>query len=143
MNYTKQVKSFADHLVCSYAKYDANDQCYTLNIFDLADFDRHELASLMIASDSSLANEATSVDNPAYDRTMLPALIKHMSDTTNADLKNDFVQAWQEGVSYYVADLMQELIDECCADRLHGVKNEHGYYATRNTVTGDIQWRHL
>ena len=142
MNYSKQILEFADHLVFHYAKYNAADGGYSLDISKISDFDRHEFAAIIMASDDGYANEATGCDNPWYDKIMLPALLSYLKNSTDKDAQIEFNKAWLEGVSKYFEDTMQELIDEKCNERLHEEHNEHGYYGHISRQTGELEWRH-
>lgn len=111
----KTSHELADLLVFHYSKYESKQ--YLLNVRNIPEFDLHELASLIINEDIELAREATSCDNPHYESLMLPALVKHMRNSTDATLRNDFDEAWLEGITLYLERTMQNLIDDHCRER--------------------------
>lgn len=113
----KTSHELADLLVFHYSKYDSLSKQYILNVRNIPEFDLHELASLIMHEDTELAKEATSFDNPHYERTMLPALINHMKSSTDNTLRNDFDEAWLEGITLYLERTMQNLIDDHCRER--------------------------
>ena len=112
MNHSKQTKNLASELAHHYAKFDTMLKQYTIDLSDLADFDRHELAASIMASDDSCASEAVGPDNSAYDNKMLPALLRFMKNSTDKDEEIEFVKEWRDGVTSYFNDTMQELLDE-------------------------------
>lgn len=140
MNYTKQVNSFADNLVFQYATYNDLSGCYELFIEDIADFDLHEFAEVIMSSDKMLAAEATSPDNISYEKLMLPALLAYLKDTTDRDNEIEFTKVWREGVTSYFSNIMQELINKHCNDRIHGEHNEEGFYSHKRPDNGENYW---
>jgi hypothetical protein len=131
----------ADTLVFHYSKYDSFSNNYSLSIKNIPEFDLHELASLIIKEEPELAKEATSVDNPHYETLMLPALIKHMECSTDKSLRNDFDEAWLEGITLYLERTMQNLIDDQCRERAFRQREASNYYPIPNRNTGEIEWR--
>lgn len=138
MNYTKEVLDFAEHLAFHYAKYDGDT--YNLHICSLPDFEVHKFAATIMASDDAYANEATGCDNPWYEKTMLPALLTYLKNSTDRDEKIEFNKAWLEGVSKYFETSMQELINEACNERLHSEMNDAGFYGHYDRNHGDFVW---
>lgn len=111
-NFSDQVYRIARDLSSYYMNHD--DGVVYLN--DIPDFDLHELASLIIASDHNYASEATGYDNPAYEKKMLPALTKYLADTTDKDNTIAFQEAWRDGVTAYLMDVMEELLNQEISD---------------------------
>lgn len=105
------LQSFAHKIVCDHACYNDDVEQYDLAVSDLPDFIRHEFAAKIMSFDSDYANEANGADNAAYESTMLPALLKFLKNSTDRDLEIQFTNAWRDGVTSYMADKMQELID--------------------------------
>ncbi len=131
MNYSKETIRFVDSLVHSYAKLDSLDKCFSIDIYDIPDFDLHELSALLISQDDSLANESTGADNPFYEKNMLPALIKYMSNTTNKEMESEFNKAWRDGISAYHNLIIVGLLDE----RLTEYNYDQGYTSLENVGT--------
>jgi hypothetical protein len=140
MNYNKQVNSFAGNLVFHYATYNNFSGCYELDLSDIEDFDLHEFAQVIMSSDNMLAAEATSPDNISYEKIMLPALLAHLKDTTDRDNEIEFIKIWREGVTSYFSNIMQELINEHCNNRIHSEHNEEGFYAHKRPDNGETYW---
>ncbi len=137
----KTSHELADSLVFHYSKYDSFSKKYILNVRNIPEFDLHELASFLIKEDIELGREATSCDNPYYESMMLPALIKHMGRSTDASLRNDFDEAWLEGITLYLERTMQNLIDDHCRERAFRQQESQGYHPIQNRETGEIEWR--
>lgn len=112
MKYSKDIIHFSNQLVFHYAKFDNLSDCYTLSLSDIADFDLHEFAALIMQSDISHASEATGPDNPSYETKMLPALINFLSKSYDKDEKIEFLCAWKEGITSYFSNTMEELLWE-------------------------------
>lgn len=126
MDVSKEARRFVRNLVTNYARYDSDS--YKLHILDLSDFDRHEFASLMMQLDDEIAAEATGLDNPSYQEKMLPALLKHLQNTTNRENEIDFNKAWSQGIASYFDDTLQAMINEECDEYYHEVNNIRGFY---------------
>lgn len=107
MNYSKETRSFAYSLVQAYAKYDHLAEQFVLQVEDLADFDLNKLTSLLMLDEPEMAKEATGPDNDKYKNHMLPALTLYLTDTTNLSNQLDFVEAWQEGITFYFMNEME------------------------------------
>ena len=140
MNYSKQTISFVDHLVDHYAKFDKLSQCYSLDISDISDFDIHEFSTFLMLEDESWASEATGPDNPSYEKTMMPALLRYMKNTTDKDEEIEFTKAWRDGVASYFTKSMQELIDERCNDKLYDENEEAGYFPRHHPDNNELYW---
>ena len=139
MKYSKEIIQFVNGLVSHYATYSTRNDSYSLDIHDVADFDLNELASLIMASDEAYASEATGFDNPNYEKTMLPALIKFMKNSSN-DQTYEFNEAWTNGIVDYFSKPIQELINEQCKYHLHSINNEKRFYARKDQQTGENYW---
>jgi len=140
MSYTKQVNSFADNLVFHYAK-QRSSGFYKLDINEISDFELNDFAHIIMSSDEGLASEATGPDNPAYQKAMLPALITYLKDTTDKDNEILFNKIWREGVTSYFYNIMQELIDEHCNDRIHNEDSLSGFYNNPSVDRSEMHWR--
>ncbi len=140
MNYSKQTTSYAKELVSNYATFDKYSQTYSIDIDDMPDFDVHALCTLIMNDDESLASEANSVDNPAYEKTMYPALIQYMKDTTNRDNEIEFTKAWRDGVASYFTKTIQELLDELCIDRTNSDYGNAELYSRHRSDNGERYW---
>ncbi len=129
MNYSKQTRILASELAHHYATFDTTIKQYIINLSDLADFDRHELAASMMSEDDSLSSEATGLDNPAYTEKMLPALLHFMQNSTDKDEEIEFAREWKEGVTSYFTNHMQELLDEY----VYNMNDEQGFLHDEDT----------
>jgi hypothetical protein len=109
-------KELARDLVAHYAKFDNTIRQYTIHYDDLNDFDQQQLAGLIMGSDDSYASESTGPDNPAYDKKMLPALLRFLKNTTDRDEEIEFVKEWRDGVTSYFRNCMEELLDDACLE---------------------------
>jgi hypothetical protein len=139
MRIAKDILRFAADLVSHYATYDRIGGYYQLNVFDLPDTDLHEFAQLYMR-DPDLSSEANGADNPAYDKYMLPALLRYMQNTSDRDNEIEFKHEWVKGVTSYFLKSMQEAIDEECNKYLHSIRNEAGLYAHKRPDNGEIFW---
>lgn len=109
-NYSKQVKSLVTSLVNNYSKFDKDDKKYFIDLTFIPDFDLDSLAAYLINENHHLSNEATSSDNPLYDKVMRPALFKFMN-STHRDDQVEFARAWKEGVTNYCLGEIKDLLD--------------------------------
>jgi hypothetical protein len=128
MNYSKQTISFARDLVSEYSKFDKFSQSYTIRLEDIHDFDLHEFCALLMSEDESWACEATGPDNPAYEKTMLPALLLFMKHSTNRDKQIEFNKTWSAGIASYFSKSMTELLEEECNYKTHSEFNDSDLY---------------
>jgi len=136
MEHSNNTIIFAYNLVCHYSKYDHISECHTLSISNISDFDLHELSSFLMAENQDYAVEATGPDNPNYEKTMLPALIKYMKNVTDKDEKIEFNNAWKEGITNYFENTMLQLLSE----QLDKYNQEYGYIDSddNSKYTNDI-----
>lgn len=125
----KDLRYFASECVDNYATYDKCDDFYSLDVSELPDFVQHEFAALIIASDDAYASEASGPDNKHWDSKMLPALIRHLANSTDKDETIEFNRVWRDCITDYMSGTMQELIE----DALDEYNSEHGY-------THDMSW---
>lgn len=140
MNYSKQTLSFAKDLVSYYSKFDKYSQAYTVSLDDIPDFDIHAFSTFIMLEDEMVGAEATGPDNPAYEKTMMPALLRYMKNTTDRDEEIEFTKAWRDGIASYFNKSMQELLDELCVDRTHDEFNDAGLYARHRPDNGELYW---
>lgn len=125
----KDLRCFASECVDHYATFDKSDDFYSLDVSELPDFVQHEFAALIIASDDAYASEATGPDNKHWDSKMLPALIRHLANSTDKDETIEFNRIWRDCITDYMSGTMQELIE----DALDEYNSENGY-------THDMSW---
>jgi hypothetical protein len=106
-----QIKNFADECVSHYAKYDREDDFYSILIDDLPDFVQHEFAAMIMTSEDEWASEATGPDNKHWDTKMLPALTRYLKNSTDKDEAIEFNNVWRDCVTDYMTNRMQELLE--------------------------------
>lgn len=140
MQHSKQTHQFVESLIFHYAKFDQRHDAYFLKVRDLPEFEVHALSATIMESDHGYANEATGCDNPDYEKTMLPALLKYMKDPSDKDEEIEFKRAWLTGVSNYFTNEIQILLNDACEKHLHRKRNEDEIYAFRSSRDGDIYW---
>lgn len=107
-------ESFAYYLASEYSKYVKDDYPkgrYELDICDIPDNERREFAALIMASDDSLASEATGPDNSLFDKKMLPSLVAYMKNPSDMDSMARLAEDWANGTSSYLRTKMQDMID--------------------------------
>lgn len=105
---------FANHLIMEYSVVNYDDRPrgrYELDIDNVPQDERREFASLILASDDSLASEATGPDNGLFQKQMLPSLLSYMKNPTDLDSMSRLAEDWADGTSNYLKTRMQELID--------------------------------
>lgn len=141
-NYSKELRNFASHLVSHYSRFDRLSQCYTISVNDIADFDIHEFSALIMQSDDAYASEAMGSDNSAYKKTMLPALLTFMKNTTDKDNEIEFVKAWKDGVAQYHTGVMNDLLDRAVEkyNQDEGFTNKEDTGCRRDAGQGAQQW---
>lgn len=110
MKYSREARNFANTLISIYAKYNSSSNAFELNIFDVPDFHQQEFASILLRNEDVSPSESTSYDNPHYEKEMLPALIRFLANSEK-DNEIDFINSWRNGVTNYLKDSMEELIN--------------------------------
>lgn len=106
------IKDYVHQLIYHYAIFDELSNQYVLELNDIPDFDVMRFASILMLENQDYAAEATGCDNKYFERSMLPALITYLYDTTNRDNMYEFSRIWREGVTNYFWNKMQELIND-------------------------------
>jgi hypothetical protein len=112
---TTHIKKFISSLVNNYAEFDKVDGFYTIDLVRLPESELEEFAALIMQQDKAWASEATGLDNPAYEESMLPALNLYLSNPTK-DNEIEYLKTWREGVSIYfkrsfIENIFNELED--------------------------------
>jgi hypothetical protein len=125
MTHSKETLHLASTIVSHYARFDRLSRCYVLDICDVADFDLHEMCASLMKDNSSLSTEATGFDNPAYETSMLPAMIRWLENTTDKDSRIEFEAAWREGILSYFKDIINDLLE----NELQDYNSDRGYVA--------------
>lgn len=108
----KTLNGKLDDLIHAFAKYDHLSESYELQYHQLEDFHQQELASIVMASSEGYSSEATSFDNPDYEKKMLPSLIAYMANPFDRDLEIEFKEKWREGVANYFTNYISEALSE-------------------------------
>jgi len=84
----------------------------TLDPHDIPENDINNLTALILSQDDWLSSEANGPDNPEWERSMLPALLKTMQTQKNGYSMEEFHDVWTSGVRAYVMKTIAEMIDE-------------------------------
>ena len=110
-----QVRSCVSSLVDWYAER-ASNGLLTLDVPNIPESDINNLAGLILAQDTMLAGESTSADNPDWEKSMLPALIRSMRSQKTGYTTEEFHDIWTAGVRNYLMPYMNRMIEECLQD---------------------------
>lgn len=110
------IEQHARDLVCDYCEFDNTNNQYDLPLQELPDFILYRFASHILECEPEYAYEAVGPDNPAFLPTMLPKLIRYISNITDKDIEIEFVNAWREGVTSYMHNKMQELLSDALSE---------------------------
>jgi len=124
MNSSTHIKKFISSLVSNYAEYNKIDGFYIVDLIKLPESELEEFSSLIMNHDLSWASEATSLDNPAYQESMLPALNHYLTNPTK-DNEIEYLKSWRTGVSSYFKKAFAEMM----FDELEYFNKEHGIWA--------------
>ena len=100
----KSIYRFAYSLVSIYSK-DGE-----LDINDISEFDLNEFASLLIKEEPALASEASGPDNIYWEKHMLPALIKYLANSHDAEEEKNYLRVWSKCIlSYFIPTIKDTL----------------------------------
>jgi hypothetical protein len=99
-NMNTTIKKFISSLVSNYAEYNKIDGFYSVDISRLPESELEDFSSLIMQKDKAWACEATGLDNPAYENSMLPALNLYLSNPSK-DNEIEYLNKWRKGVSVY------------------------------------------
>jgi hypothetical protein len=110
MNYSKETLKFISSLVREYAKFEKLDNAYDINLNSIPESELEEFSSLLMQHDNVLASEATGLDNPNYEKSMLPALTNFLKNP-NKDNEIEYMQTWREGIADYFKNTFYSLIE--------------------------------
>lgn len=125
MNLPKHIKKFISSVVCNYATYNKLDGFYIVDLVKLPESELEEFSSLIMNHDHTWACEATGLDNPAYEDSMLPSLNLYLSNPYDKDNEIKYLQSWRDGVSSY----FKITFTECILNELEDFNREHGVWA--------------
>ncbi len=124
MNKSIHIKKFISSLVSNYAEFNKVDGFYTIDLVKLPESELEQFSSLIMEYDISLASEATGLDNPDYEFSMLPALNLYLRNPTK-DNETEYLSKWREGLCLYFKRLFVENI----FNELEDFNREHGIWA--------------
>jgi len=103
----KKINNFVTSLINNYCQYDNLSETYEIDINDIESDDLYKLCSLIMQDNPDLAIEATSIENPEYEKSMLPALKYCMANNSLS-----FEITWQEGILSYLRKRIIGLLDD-------------------------------
>lgn len=105
-----QVKHMVNDLVDWYAE--IKNGLLTLNVSSIPETDLNNLAGLILSQDDWASSEANGADNPEWEKSMLPALIKTMRTQKTGYSMEEFHDVWTSGVRSYVMPAIERMIEE-------------------------------
>lgn len=104
-----------------YAATDAISGMLVLNPATIPESDLNTLAALLMAEEPMRCSEANGADNPEWEKSMEPALIRIMQQPRDKYVMEEFHDIWTSGVrSYFMGDieyLVNERLEELNEDR--------------------------
>lgn len=107
----KKINNFVRSLINNYSQYDNLSETYEIDIDDIIEDDLYKLCSLIMQDNPDSAIEAVSIDNPAYEKSMLPALNYFMAHPTASQI---FSHEWQKGILSYFRNRIIVLLEDAC-----------------------------
>lgn len=125
MNLPKHIKKFISSVVGNYATYSQLDGFYIVDLVKLPESELEEFSSILMNHDHDLACEATGLDNPAYEDSMLPSLNLYLRNPFSKDNEIEYLRSWREGVTSY----FKKIFTECIFNELEDFNREHGVWA--------------
>lgn len=108
---SRQVGDMVHQLVDWYAKTNRAGM-YELDSRDIPENDLNNLTALMLSQDDMLASEATGPDNPEWEKSMQPALIRTLKTQKNGYAMEEFHDVWTSGVRAYLMTYIDHLVEE-------------------------------
>lgn len=105
----KKIHNFVSSLINNYCQYDSLSETYEIDIDSIDEHDLYKLCALIMQDNAESAIEAVSIDNPAYEQSMLPALNYFMSHPSASQL---FAHEWQRGILSYFRKRIIGLLDD-------------------------------
>lgn len=111
MKRSKQLINLIDGVIERQASYIPNEGYY-LPYQELPDTDIEAITAQLMADDESFACEATGIDNPAYEKHMLPALLRHLKNPCDKDEQIEFMKEWRHGVANYARDTVESILED-------------------------------
>jgi hypothetical protein len=110
--FSKETRRLAYDIVIANAKFDSLYCKYILNINNVPDFSLYELSAYIMADNKDYCYESNSVDNPLFEKKMVPSLLAHFKNILDKDSEKEFVEAWREGIMEYHYNTISDLMDE-------------------------------
>lgn len=137
MNHGRNLASYAEELVASYAKYE-NDN-FILFFLDLPEEEQGELTRLFLESTDRDTSECVYGDDLSINSDFTCALLSLLQNDTPENREN-FAEITRKNSILYFQDSLQDIIDEACNSHLHNVNNEAGYYTYQDTEHDEVHW---
>lgn len=114
MHYSNHTKNCARSLVVTYSIFDELENGYSIDMDTIDLDDLSKLVSLIMQDNSEAALEAMSIENPEYEKSMMPALTMYLqSPQTFHSIERDvFLEVWQKGLVHYFKNSINLLLED-------------------------------
>ncbi len=103
----KKINNLVTSLINNYCQYDSLSETYEIDIDDIDIDDLYKLCAFIMHDNPDSAIEATSIDNPAYEESMLPRLKTGMLSSAY-----NFEETWKKGILSYFRKRIIGLLDD-------------------------------
>lgn len=114
----KEIYNLCSTIVSEYSHYGRYAGNKIINVEDVPEHLLQKLAVLIMKEDAAYAFEAMSVENPSYDRCMLPSFFSFLDDSTDKDNVIEFCKSWRDGVLNYFQPTINKLLQEILSESL-------------------------
>ena len=115
------IDKFSQMLVHNYAKYCNRERKYYLEMSYIPSFELYEFVSLLMSSNKDMASEAFGFDNAAFEKLILPATTKYLTNITDKDEQIEFMSSIRRGL----LDYFEKAIEANLEDALTIYNMEH------------------
>jgi hypothetical protein len=112
MRVSNDTRHHAKDIIHNYAEFDDISECYDLRLRDVPEYEIEKLSCLIYLDSPELAAEACGPDNDEFEKSMLPALIRFLDDTSNKDKQEDYLNAWKAGLTAYTKKIALNLLSD-------------------------------
>jgi hypothetical protein len=112
MIYHKDIVRFIDNVISDYAKYDHDAEQDVLDAQDLPDSVRQEFSALILSFNGAEVSDTLGVNNPKFEKYVVPAVIAHLKEPWDKDLRSELLDQLRESIIDYHLDILQQYLQD-------------------------------
>ena len=137
MDNQQNLSTYAEELVYQFGKY--QDDQYSLNLFDLSEYDQNELARLYMETTDRETGECVHGNDFSIDNDYTCALLAMLKNNC-LETQTTFAEITRKNIITYYAKSLQTVLDDACNDLQCHFNEEQGFSQQQDRESGEVFW---